>query len=487
MQHLDEGMIHAWLDGELPPAEREALEAHLAECAQCAAAVAEARGFIAASTRILTALDSVPGGVLPAASTGSGGARPAVRRHFVVSRAWMAAAAVLVLSTLTVIATRPDSDVGRLRVAAVTRDQKELSASAAPATPATTAARADTARPAEEKPQAIAPSASNAPAPMQLRKAAPADAPKSIDENERLKSRLEAERQLTRARSNAGTAGAMADAASPARAPEPQAPAPAIRLSEQPAVPPAPSGFAKDQAEKRADVVSKYDSIGRSASYAQGVSITGRVTSEAGAPLASASVVVAGAGIGTITRDDGSYSLTIPASRANGQTASLVAKLIGYKAAAVPIVPTSAPITQDFVLNANPLALGQVIVTGAGTATANDKLGAVTELDSATSGSAVPRLLSRNTIHAGNDTVVTTIYSIRGVSVSLVDHSAPRVEALQMQVRGAVSEMPAKSRTAAAAVNSISWSDSTGHTRTLRGPLTPTQLEQLKQTLFATP
>ena len=68
MQHLDEGTIHAWLDGELAPAERAEAEAHIAECAECAAAVAEARGFIAASSRILTALDSVPGGVLPAAS-----------------------------------------------------------------------------------------------------------------------------------------------------------------------------------------------------------------------------------------------------------------------------------------------------------------------------------------------------------------------------------------------------------------------------------
>jgi anti-sigma factor RsiW len=132
MQHLDEGTIHAWLDGELPSAEREALEAHIAECAPCAAALAEARGFVAASTRILTALDSVPGGVLPAASTGSGTARPAVRRRFVASRAWMAAAAVLVLSTVTVIAIRPGGDPAQLRVAAATRDQKEQAASTTP-------------------------------------------------------------------------------------------------------------------------------------------------------------------------------------------------------------------------------------------------------------------------------------------------------------------------------------------------------------------
>ena len=55
MQHLDEGMIHAWLDGQLPQDEAQQVEAHVAECRQCADAVAEARGLIAASSRILTA------------------------------------------------------------------------------------------------------------------------------------------------------------------------------------------------------------------------------------------------------------------------------------------------------------------------------------------------------------------------------------------------------------------------------------------------
>jgi anti-sigma factor RsiW len=65
MQHLDEGTIHAWLDGQLPQDEAQQVEAHVAECRQCADAVAEARGLIAASSRILTALDGVPGEVVP--------------------------------------------------------------------------------------------------------------------------------------------------------------------------------------------------------------------------------------------------------------------------------------------------------------------------------------------------------------------------------------------------------------------------------------
>jgi len=68
MQHLDEGTIHSWLDGALSADEAARVEAHVKECPQCAAAVAEARGFIAASSRILTALDNAPRGVIPVAA-----------------------------------------------------------------------------------------------------------------------------------------------------------------------------------------------------------------------------------------------------------------------------------------------------------------------------------------------------------------------------------------------------------------------------------
>jgi len=64
-QHLDEGTIHAWLDGALAPDESAQVEAHANSCTECAALVAEARGLVAASSRILSSLDAVPAGVLP--------------------------------------------------------------------------------------------------------------------------------------------------------------------------------------------------------------------------------------------------------------------------------------------------------------------------------------------------------------------------------------------------------------------------------------
>ena len=63
--HLDEGTIHAWLDGALAPDESSQVEEHLAGCVPCSGLVAEARGLVAASSRILAALDDVPAGVIP--------------------------------------------------------------------------------------------------------------------------------------------------------------------------------------------------------------------------------------------------------------------------------------------------------------------------------------------------------------------------------------------------------------------------------------
>jgi TonB-linked SusC/RagA family outer membrane protein len=107
-----------------------------------------------------------------------------------------------------------------------------------------------------------------------------------------------------------------------------------------------------------------------------GVTVSGRVTSDAGTPLASASVLVDGMGVGTITRDDGRYSFIVPAARARGQQAQLTAKLIGYKAKSVTIT-LAGSINQDFVLESNPMQLGVVVVTGAGTTSAVEKLGNV--------------------------------------------------------------------------------------------------------------
>ena len=122
MQHLDEGTIHSWLDGALNAEEAARVEAHVKECAQCQAAVAEARGFIAASSRILTALDNAPRGVIPAA----------VPKRRLDPMVWRIAASVLVVALGSVLVIR-ERGIGE-KIYTTTESPDTVSASAPPVT-----------------------------------------------------------------------------------------------------------------------------------------------------------------------------------------------------------------------------------------------------------------------------------------------------------------------------------------------------------------
>src|SRR5688572_30064953 len=92
-----------------------------------------------------------------------------------------------------------------------------------------------------------------------------------------------------------------------------------------------------------------------------GATITGVVRTEAGQPLAAATVFLTQLNIGTQTREDGRYTLVVPAARAQGQTATLTARLIGYRAQSSEVTVSGA-ITRDFTLPLNPLKLGEVVI-----------------------------------------------------------------------------------------------------------------------------
>jgi hypothetical protein len=66
VQHVDEGMIHAFLDGELSPAEATEFERHLSVCAPCRAKFAEEQGFVTEAAGLVVALDNVAPGTRPA-------------------------------------------------------------------------------------------------------------------------------------------------------------------------------------------------------------------------------------------------------------------------------------------------------------------------------------------------------------------------------------------------------------------------------------
>src|SRR2546426_261164 len=109
----------------------------------------------------------------------------------------------------------------------------------------------------------------------------------------------------------------------------------------------------------------------------QPVTLTGRVTSEAGVPLGAVEVTIPAMGLGTLTRDDGRYAFLVPGARVSGQTVTLSARRLGYKAQSAQITLAAGGATHDFTPPPNPLQLGEIVVTGAGTATATEKLGNV--------------------------------------------------------------------------------------------------------------
>lgn len=89
MSHVDEGNIHAYLDRQLEfaePAAREALEAHVAECADCAALLDDARTLHTEATAVLrmsepTTQDPPPFEVVTARAEGGAGRRtPTIAR-----------------------------------------------------------------------------------------------------------------------------------------------------------------------------------------------------------------------------------------------------------------------------------------------------------------------------------------------------------------------------------------------------------------------
>lgn len=171
--HVDEGTMHAWLDGALPAEEGRAVEAHVASCAACAASAAEARGLIAASTRILSALDDVPGGVVPSRSAPAAfdtqpGTVSRVRSGRSVRAFASVAAAAVVVVALTLVA--------RDRSAPVTR--------AAPAVAARSSDASTGNAPAKHSPESSVATTSDAPgrpnrSVAQKPRAATPDAPRS--------------------------------------------------------------------------------------------------------------------------------------------------------------------------------------------------------------------------------------------------------------------------------------------------------------------
>ena len=107
----------------------------------------------------------------------------------------------------------------------------------------------------------------------------------------------------------------------------------------------------------------------------QAAVVSGRVTSEGGAPVAAATVFITSLGAGAQTGTDGRYTFTVPAARIPAEPVTITARLVGFTPASATITLRGGAITQDFALVANALRLDEIVVTGAGTATTRERLG----------------------------------------------------------------------------------------------------------------
>ena len=161
------------------------------------------------------------------------------------------------------------------------------------------------------------------------------------------------------------------------------------------------------------------------ASAQQPATIGGTVKNEAGLPIAAAQVsIVQIPGVGAVTRENGKYALLIGAGNVRGQQVTLVVRAIGYKADSVKLTLNPGLYNQDVTLVANPLHLGETVITGAGTATTNEKLGNVVTS------------VSAELIDKSGETNVVAALAAKAPNVVINQSSSDPGSSTFMQIRG---------------------------------------------------
>src|SRR5687768_4792967 len=118
-----------------------------------------------------------------------------------------------------------------------------------------------------------------------------------------------------------------------------------------------------------ASAVAAFAFVDASLLAAQQAVINGRVTSAAGDALGGANVSVSGTDVVGSASATGTYTITIPAQNVRGQTATVTARLIGYKPATRTITLRAGTQEVNFSLERDPFRLEEVIVTGTAEAT----------------------------------------------------------------------------------------------------------------------
>jgi TonB-dependent SusC/RagA subfamily outer membrane receptor len=150
------------------------------------------------------------------------------------------------------------------------------------------------------------------------------------------------------------------------------------------------------------------------------------VTSENGQPLSDVSVELRALGLGSLSRADGRYTITIPSARqAGGSTVSVSVRRLGYRTQSRTVtLPASGALTADFVLAANPLQLGEIVVTGAGTTTAAERVGVIR------------KPVDSTLIRRSNETNLVTALAGKAAGVTVQQQSGEAGGGARIQIRG---------------------------------------------------
>ena len=160
----------------------------------------------------------------------------------------------------------------------------------------------------------------------------------------------------------------------------------------------------------------------------QPATITGRVTSEAGAAVGGAFVTLPGLGLATVTNEAGMYRLVVPEAQVTNREETLRVERIGYRTADVTFLLQSGSIRVDVTLTDQAIALGEIIVSGtAGNLERRAQSAVVSTIDAS-------QLVRRAPVRD-----VTQMLAARVPGMNLTQSSGATGSAARINIRGAAS------------------------------------------------
>ena len=164
------------------------------------------------------------------------------------------------------------------------------------------------------------------------------------------------------------------------------------------------------------------------AAAADSATVTGKVTTDAGTPIAAAIVTMPSLRLSATTNDAGVYRITVPPAAFVARTDTLRVTRLGYRPVTVRFTLTPGRVTVDVTMTSQAVSLEQVVVTGtAGNQERRAQAAVVATVDASTLTRQAPI------------TSVTQLLEARVPGVTLTEGSGTTGSATRLLVRGAAS------------------------------------------------